>query len=174
MGDLKARLQGILGNRWAKLGLVGAVGLGALSLARRGPGGGADPDPGSDIAGDTDATSVGAGGSAAATYPNTSSTDLATAVGDMDSRYAEQVAGFSTQLGTDHEALTALQTSSTETATGLASLVASNQAAAAATAASAAAAKKAADAAAKKKAAAAAAAKKKKAPAKHHHKKKKK
>lgn len=102
MGDLFARIRGMASNKWAMAGLVGAAGLGAVALTRRNSG----PDPGGDGVEEAGGASIGAG---PVTYPNTYETDLAAALGDIDSRYADAVGEFAGQLGTDQDALEALQ-----------------------------------------------------------------
>lgn len=117
MGGILARLRALRGNRWALAGLAGAAGLGGLALVRRG-----HAAPGSDTAdaGDIASTSAGAGGQGQ--FPNTYQTDLATAVGDLDSRYAESLSDFSGQLGTNAAAVAALTTTTTKQAADLASV----------------------------------------------------
>lgn len=61
-------------------------------------------------AGQTSSGGVADGSAGPTTYPNTYGTDLATALGNIDSQYAGQVQQFNSQLGTTDAALTALQT----------------------------------------------------------------
>lgn len=60
-------------------------------------------------AGASSSGGVADGSSGPTTYPNTYGTDLATALGNIDSQYAGQVQQFNSQLGTDSSALSALQ-----------------------------------------------------------------
>jgi len=97
--QIPANVQAILRNKWALAGVGVAAGAGLLTLARRK----GDPQANSTA---EDNASMGAG---SAQFPDSGMTDLATALGDIDSRYAEQVGIFRGQLATDHAALLAMQ-----------------------------------------------------------------
>lgn len=117
MGDFLARLRGMRGNKWAVAGAVGAAGLGGIALLRRGHGAAAGDTA---AAGDASTTSAGAGGQGQ--FPNTYQTDLATAVGNLDSRYAGEVADFAGQLGTTGAAVATLTSTQTKQAADLAAV----------------------------------------------------
>lgn len=108
-------------NKAAMAGLGGAVLLGVVVHSRNKS---TPTSSKSATAGNTSGSAApGSDGSGVATtYPNTAPTDLATAVGNLDSKYADQVKTFQGQLGTDEAALTALQTSETGLAGAVASL----------------------------------------------------
>lgn len=117
MGDFLARLRGLRGNKWAMAGAAGAAGLGGIALLRRGHGAAAS---GTAAAGDASTTSAGAGGQGQ--FPNTYQTDLATAVGNLDARYAGEVADFAGQLGTTSTAVATLTSTQTKQAADLAAV----------------------------------------------------
>lgn len=106
MGALLARLRALTGNRWAMAGLAGAAGLGAVALARSRGGG-------------TSALGAGSGGTeeageAAGTaftgqaFPDTSATDLATAVGGLDEKWAAELADYTAAAAANQASLDAL------------------------------------------------------------------
>lgn len=114
MGAFLARLRGLTSNRWAVAGLVGAAGLGGLVLLRGGGPGGADGP--TQEAGEMAAASAGGQQS----FPNTYATDLASAVGDLDSRYAEDLAVFA---GTQTAAIAAAEALNKKQSADIASVV---------------------------------------------------
>lgn len=112
MGELLARLRGLSprNKAIAAVGVVGAAGLGLLARAR-GAGLGVDTGQAESSAGATgEATYTPPG-----TYPNTYGTDLASALGEIDSRYAEDLAEFVAGQGTTAAALAAMQKSQGKT-----------------------------------------------------------
>lgn len=64
---------------------------------------------------------VADGSSGSTTYPNTYGTDLATALGNIDSQYAGQVSQFNDQLGAVQSSLTTLTAAGAGVGTGVAS-----------------------------------------------------
>lgn len=104
-GEVIARIRALAGNRWAVAGVLGAAGLGAYTLLR---GRSSTPAPASSAG--TAGESGSAGGVAGTgEFPNTYATDVAGAVGNVDGLYAERLAEFQTQLGSDFDALEAMQ-----------------------------------------------------------------
>ncbi len=102
VNEFMARVRALAGNRWAMAGLAGAAGLGVYALVRRGGSSGGASAPAA-------SSGEAAAFTAPSTYPNSYATDLAAAVGELDSRYAEDLAEFSGQLGSDIDALEAMQ-----------------------------------------------------------------
>lgn len=102
MGTLAARVRAFTADR-RKVAIAGVAGLGAvalLALARKRSGGGGG-------GGGTDGVEVsdGPGYYPPGTFPNTTGTDIAAAIGDLDSRYADQLAEFTDQLQDTQDAI---------------------------------------------------------------------
>lgn len=114
--NLPPQLEELLHNKKALYGVGAVAGVALLARARAkktgstaqaATGGAATTSTG---AGAASSGGVADGSSGPTTYPNTYGTDLATALGNIDSQYAGQVADFNSQLGTNASALAALQT----------------------------------------------------------------
>lgn len=124
--QLPPALAALAHNRPALIGVLGAAGLGGVALIRRRKAAaGNTPTAQTAAAGAAasgDGTAIGAGGVGAGTFPNTYQTDLATALGDLDSKYAGQVATYAAQLGTDEDALSKLSATSAAQAKSLTAL----------------------------------------------------
>lgn len=113
MGNLLERLRGLGRNRLALAGAAGAAGLGALTLVRKRKAA-TKGAAGSDVADVGDASQGMTNGQAeaytgAGSFPNTYQTDLSTALGDLDSRYADSLATYTAGLGSTDDALKAMQ-----------------------------------------------------------------
>ena len=91
-----------------------AAGVGAPSSS-----GGAGTSSGSGGGASSGGVADGSGGST--TYPNTYSTDLATALGNIDSQYAGQVQQFQQQLGSVQNSLSTITAAGAGVGTGVAS-----------------------------------------------------
>lgn len=98
------QLKELTKNKMAMLGVGAAAVLGLVVLARRSSSGGSGGLAGTTDSGATPYQQPG-------TYPNTYGTDLASALGNLDSQYAQQLDAFSGQLTSVQSALASLQTS---------------------------------------------------------------
>lgn len=104
---LPPQLAAFAHNPLALGGAAAVTGLGLWHLHKTKAAGGAT-GTGTVATGSVAATGSDVGG--AATFPNTSATDLATAVGNLDGKYADQVAAYGAQLSSVDTSLAALGT----------------------------------------------------------------
>jgi LysM repeat protein len=131
--QIPPQVSALLHNKPALIGVAGAAGLGLYVHSRNktgsDAGGASDGVSSQDAAsaagssgGTYSGTGLGDGTGQPTTYPNTYGTDLATALGDIDSRYADQVTAFQGKLGTDESALASIKTAQDNSAKSLAAL----------------------------------------------------
>lgn len=117
---MPAALAGLAHNKPVLLGAGAAAALGLYAHSKSKASGSASTAA---AAGSTNAAGdPSLSGGALGTYPNSAPTDIATALGNIDSQYADQVKGFTGQLGTDEAALKALQAQDTGLAAAVAGL----------------------------------------------------
>ena len=101
------QLKQLTHNKKAMLGIGGAGAVGLFVLYKRKASTGSTSTSGT-TASTTDGTSSTVPYTSASTYPNTYSTDLASALGNMDSNYASAVQGYQQQLTSVQSALASL------------------------------------------------------------------
>ena len=102
MGALD-QLRGFASNRTAQLAVAGGAGIGVLALIRhRGSAGGAS------AAEQTAAVAGGSVGGGQGSFPDTSGTDLATAIGDWDEKYYDALSDYSKAVSDNTAAIEAL------------------------------------------------------------------
>lgn len=116
---LGAQLRALTGNRWAMAGLAGAAGLGAVALARSRGAKGDGSALGAGTGATADAGDVAGAAFTGQSFPSTSATDLAVAVGDLDSKWADELAGYSAAAAATATSLAALTKADTKQQTSI-------------------------------------------------------